>query len=68
MEIKLVLKFSIVAAHCVRGASLLRRKFVADFVRFGEYNIETDPDCEDVSTLNSYNYFIIIFILILCTF
>lgn len=40
--------YVITAAHCINGVDVARREYVVDLVRFGEYKLRTDPDCEDV--------------------
>lgn len=39
----------IIAAHCIRGTTLVSSGYTADAVRLGEHNLRSEIDCEEVS-------------------
>lgn len=40
--------YVITAAHCVRGTTIVRNRYILDSVRLGENDQRIDPDCQDV--------------------
>lgn len=40
----------LIAAHCIQGLNFMRNNFSVDLVRLGENNLNSEPDCDDVST------------------
>lgn len=47
--------FHFPAAHCIRGSVIIQHRYVLDFVRLGEHDLRTDPDCKAVRGGHSHN-------------
>lgn len=52
------------AAHCIRGTSLVKSRFTPTSIRFGEHDLLSEIDCEEVnvialisSKINWFTYF-----------